>query len=319
MNILSPLDNSNEINVLAEAGADNFYCGVISEEWNKKYTAVASPNRREWKENSFKDFDELEKAVKIAHSFNKKVFLTANAHYYSNEQYPLLLKEIQKAVNIGIDGLVVSDIALILKLKEMGIKTEIIISTGGATLNSETAKFYAEIGATRIVLPRHVTIPEISNIIKDCPNIKFHAFVLNEGCFNLDGFCTFHHGIDSSKWENRTLACSLPYDIKIREKVTPLKERTIKYRLNNLTKNLLINCGACALYDFDKIGLDSIKIIGRGNPTEKKVKDVKFFRELLDYLKKCKNKDSFILKAKSLYGQFYHHKCTYRNCYYPEL
>jgi len=319
MNILCPVDNAKEVKVLAEAGADNFYCGIISEEWNKKYTAVASPNRREWKENSFKDFDELEKAVKIAHSYNKKVFLTANAHYYSNEQYPLLLKEIQKAMEIGIDGLVVSDIALILKLKEMKIETEIIISTGGATLNSETAKFYAELGATRIVLPRHITIPEISEIIKDCPNLKFHAFIINEGCFNLDGFCTFHHGIDSSGWENRVLACSLLYNIKIRERVPPLKQRAIKYRLNNLTKNLLINCGACALYDFDKIGLDSIKIIGRGNKTEKKVKDVKFFRELLDYLKKCKNKGYFIEKAKFLYEQFYHHKCTYRNCYYPEF
>lgn len=319
MNILSPLDNATEVKVLAEAGADNFYCGIISDEWNKKYTAVASPNRREWTKNSFNGFEELGKAVNIAHSLNKKVFLTANAHYYSNEQYPLLLKETQKAIDIGIDSLIVSDIALMLKLKEMGVKTEIIISTGGSTLNSETAKFYAELGATRIVLPRHVTIPEIREIIKDCPDIKFHAFVLNEGCFNLDGFCTFHHGIDSSNWENRTLACSLPYDIKIREKVTPLRERTIRHRLNNLTKNLLINCGACALYDFDRIGLDSIKIIGRGNPTEKKVKDVKFFRELLDYLKKCENKDSFMLKAKSLYEQFYHYKCTYRNCYYPEF
>ncbi len=319
MKISSPLDNAAEVKRLVEVGADEFYCGIVSEEWKERYTAIASANRREWVTNNFTSFDELENAVKIAHSFKKPVFLTLNAHFYTSEQYPLLLGEVKRAVSIGVDGFIIADIALILKLREAGVKSDIVISTGGVTLNSEAARFYSGLGATHITLPRHLASSEIKQIAEDNKDIKFHVFILNEGCFNLDGFCTFHHGIGSEKWEKRMLACSLPYDVKIMEKISPLKERTIRYRLNNLTKNLLINCGACALYDFDRAGVYAVKIVGRGNPTEKKVKDIRFFRELLDCLEDSRDKESFALKAKSLYERVYHTKCTYRNCYYPEF
>lgn len=316
MKILSPLDKSEEVESLVKAGADEFYCGIITEEWNKKFTPIASMNRREWLSNNFKNFEDLEKAVEIAHSHKKPVFLAVNAQFYTEKQYDLLLKNIRKAIDIGIDAFIVADPALILTLKKLGIKKDIHMSTGAVTLNSETAKFYSELGATRIILPRHLAINEINDIVKNTPQIQFEVFIFNEGCFNLDGFCTFHHGFGSKEWKERVLACSIPYNVKILTKTTPAKERTIKHRIKNLTRNLLINCGACALYDFNKINIHSVKIIGRGNPTKKKIKDITFFRELLNHLKNCNDKETFQLKAKSLYEQFYSNKCTYRNCYY---
>lgn len=141
-------------------------------------------------------------------------------------------------------------------------------------------------------------------------------FIFNEGCFNLDGFCTFHHGIGQKRWDERILACSLPYKTKVIEKISPSKERTIRHKIENISKNLLINCGACALYDFNKSGVDGIKIVGRGNPTEKKIKDVRFFNALLELVKKCKDKSSFESKAKERYKKFYSYSCTPKNCYY---
>ncbi len=318
MKILTPLDNSEEVEDLVKAGADEFYCGIISEEWNKKYTPVASSNRREWASNNFKSFEELEKAVKIAHLHNKPVFLTLNAHFYTNKQYLLLLKDIQRAKNIGVDALIIADIALVLTLKKLGANKDIHMSTGSVTLNSETAKFYSELGAKRIILPRHLTINEIKDIVQNASGIEFETFIFNEGCFNLDGFCTFHHGLGSKEWKERVLPCSIPYDVKLLTKTTPKDERTIKYRIKNLTKNLLINCGACALYDFNKIGIKAVKIIGRGNSTEKKIKDITFLKEVLGCLEHCKDKEDFQSKAKLLYKKFYSNKCTYRNCYYQD-
>lgn len=317
MNILSPVDKKEEVEQLIEAGANGLYCGIISKDWLKKYNSFGSMNRREWVSNNFTSFEDLAEAVKITNSHKTPIFLAINAHYYTEDQYPLLLKEVKKAVDMGITGFIVADMGLLLTLKEMGIDNEILISTGGTTLNSETANFYKELGAKAIILPRHLTIEEIREI-KENSSIDLECFIFNEGCFNLDGFCTYTHGVTSKDWRKRALACSLPYDINIITK-NQLKKRLVKDRIRNITRNLLINCGACALYDLKKIGIESIKIIGRGNPTEKKLKDIKFFKTLLTYLNEDVTKQDFEKKAKELYQETFHHKCSYRNCYYPSF
>ena len=63
--LLSPLSRVDEVEDLISAGADEFYCGVLPEEWNGKYTVSASINRRQ-EDNSilgtsphFKCFEDL--------------------------------------------------------------------------------------------------------------------------------------------------------------------------------------------------------------------------------------------------------------------
>jgi len=77
--ILSPLNTIDETEQLILAGADEFYCGVLPEDWKNEYSVAASLNRRQ--ENNpvintsphFRTFEELEAAIKIAHGREKRV------------------------------------------------------------------------------------------------------------------------------------------------------------------------------------------------------------------------------------------------------
>lgn len=196
MKILAPLSNIGEVDPLIDAGAGELYCGVLSPRWKKSYTNVASPNRREWSVSNLKSYDELSRVVERAHRHSVPVFLTLNA-FYTQPQFEEVQKQLELARQARVDALIVADIGLLLLLrKEWKGVFEIHISTGGTTFNSETAKFYQSLGAKRVVLPRTVTMAVIKAIRKIVPDLDLELFILNRGCKNIDGFCTFHHGVN---------------------------------------------------------------------------------------------------------------------------
>ena len=65
MKIVCPLDNKEEVLDLINAGADEFYCGFVSDEWIKKFSVMASANRREWGDCNFRSIEDLKQTLKI--------------------------------------------------------------------------------------------------------------------------------------------------------------------------------------------------------------------------------------------------------------
>lgn len=316
----SPLSAPEEVKPLAEAGTDEFYCGIMSKEWEQLYTRVGSQNKRYWEQNNFRSFEDLETAIKIAHSYKKPVFLTVNAQFYTQKQYPLLLKEINKMVEISADALIISDLALLLTLKKKGLNVDFHLSSISTVLNSKAAEFYKKIGISRIILPRQVTIAEIEEISSS--GIPLEAFILNEKCWNMDGLCTFNHGILCKDGEKRD-GCSLNYDITILNNNTS--------RLNIIKQNRRIRqniflpqtiqkrneCGICALYYFKKYGVNSVKIIGRGHALDFKKLYISFIKKALS-IPDC-SFENFQRQSRKLYKSYFNNVCNEFSCYYPEL
>lgn len=323
------MDKVEEVDELIKAGADELYCGVLWEEWEKRYP-IAAINRRAAKVCQLKSFNELRDCLEIAHSNNIPISLTINEHYYTQEQYPLLSAYIEKAIDAGVDSFLISDLALLLYLREMKLEIPVHISIGGTTFNSETAKFYQALGASRITFPRHITIDEIREVMRNISNMETCVFILNSRCPNVDGFCTFMHF--PFRDESTRNACMIPYSIELlpseqakqkdyagEEKST---EATACLRQQVWSRYHMdeIPCGACALYDFEDIGVDYAKIVGRGNQTWRKVHDIKFIRLLLALLKdRGISREQYREKARGLYQRAYKRRCRTIMCYYPEV
>jgi len=328
MKILSPIDKVDEVEEVIKAGADELYCGVLLRDWLSKYT-IAAVNRRPAGIANLKSFDELKNCVDIAHSYSVPVCLTINEHYYTQEQYPLLFGYVEAAINAGTDSFLISDPALILALREKNLKIAIHVSTGGVTFNAETARFYQSLGALRITIPRHLTIREIAELVKKSPGIEKCVFILNSRCPNEDGLCTFMH-IQSGdpSYQN---ACLLPYSVRLltpESGDTEFDEAKTKREIVSCVRQLVwsrfhmddVPCGACALYEFAEMGIEAVKIVGRGNPTWRKVTDVRFIRLLLGILRdKSVSREAYREQAQGLYGHIYQRPCRTALCYYPEV
>ena len=143
MKILAPISNITEVEKLAEAGADEFYCGLHSKEWQNRYQ-LFNLNARSMAYANFKDLNDLKEAVETAHSHHKPVYLTLNTSYYIDKQFPKLIEIAEKCVNLGIDGFIVSDLGLISKLGKMNNDVKLHLSTICSVQNIKACLFYED-------------------------------------------------------------------------------------------------------------------------------------------------------------------------------
>lgn len=319
--LLTPVDKVAEVEPLIDAGADEFFCGVLTADWHGKYIA-GSINRRPGGGANFTTLEELESCVRIAHGRGIPVYLTLNEHYYTPVQYPFITDYLDRAESIGIDGMIVSDLAVLLTLRKRGFKPKIIVSIGGTVFNAETVRFYQELGAGRVILPRHLDLEEIRDICRNTSGIELETFILNSRCPNEDGFCTFQHGLaDKSIMPLYQNACLLPYEITAATE-TDIDPARISWKRQHIWQTVHVDdhpCGACALYEFNELGIASVKIVGRGNPPDRKLKDVRFLRTLRDMLGTGPTQDEFREAAQKLYTSTYERSCRMYMCYYPEV
>jgi hypothetical protein len=122
-------------------------------------------------------------------------------------------------------------------------------------------------------------------------------------------------------------ACMLSYKISVYpdakvESDSDIKEK-ISWERQSIWSALHIDdrpCGACALFEFSKIGLHGVKIVGRQNAKSKKIKDVIFLRTLIDSLsEKNPSKEEFRKFSRRLYQETYEWPCLIFKCYYPSV
>lgn len=338
--VLSPLGSPEEVTPLVEAGADEFYCGVLPEGWRQRYSVAASLNRRQ-EDNPIactsphlKTFAAFEEATRIAHSHARPVYLTLNEHYYDYGQYPYVNEYIEQALRAGTDGFIVGDIGVLLTIKQIDPQITIHISTAGTAFNAESVHFYRDLGATRVILPRHLALEEIEAIARHSQGIELEAFILNSRCANVDGFCTFQHGLaefvtDKESKRDYENACMMLYNISAdvrgcseHEAERLLKEQ-VSWERQHFWSAMHIDerpCGACALYEFESMGLAGVKIVGRENPTKKKINDLRFIRTILDFMHREKpTKKAFRQYTQKLYREQYERPCIVFKCYYPSV
>jgi len=308
MHINCPLKDKSDVIPLIEDGADLFYAGVSSEMLFGKSNIIQ--NRRPWNSANFTDIDNFKEAVSLIHKENKKIHLTLNEHHYTKAQIDKIIQFISE--NKDIDGFIVVDISLILELKKKFPKIHLIASTGTHIMNKEAIKFYSSFDISEIVLPRHLKISEIAEIVKDFPNIKFECFIKNHDCANIDGLCRYSHGVFDK--DNITIPCFFMKDFKIYPNNAEKKDIISKH-LNNYNKLMFRTCGACFIQDLDKLGINSIKIVGRNIALEFRLKDVEFMKKAISKLNLPRNE--FFKSVNELHSEI-HPNASDENCMYEE-
>jgi len=319
MKITAPITSRDELEMLVANGAGELYCGFVPREWLVKFTGAVWLNRRSPKGANLETLSDLAGLVKEAHSVHVPVFLTFNSPHYAREQLPHVL-DLAKGVveEAGVDALIVSDMGLLLALKNLDLKVAIHISSVASALNSEGVSFYKDLGATRLILPRAVTIREVEEIAADLKGtLELEAFMMNDGCAFEEGHCqtTHHHAVGAfctsmRDWDYAFYA----EEGEINSEEAQILEENIKdYRnwvwtINGMGITFSQNgfplgpCGICAIPDFYRIGVDSLKIVGREASPFKKLASLKLVKSVVDKAKANLPKDQVIEKAQKLKG-----------------
>ncbi|MGL5271473.1 MAG: peptidase U32 family protein, partial [Selenomonadaceae bacterium] len=131
--------------------------------------------------------EEIREAVVFAHSLQKKVYVTVNifAHNSDMEKLPEYLKSLGEA---GIDAVLVADLGVFMMVRRLLPQMEIHISTQANNTNWETVNAWKDLGASRVVLAREMSLQEIRKIREHCP-VELEMFVHGAMCISYSGRC----------------------------------------------------------------------------------------------------------------------------------
>ena len=256
--LLSPAGNMETLIVAVNNGADAIYIG------GKLFGARAFAT-------NFSD-EELKKAVKYCHLFGVKLYVTANNVIFENE-IEKFLNYMKFLYEIGIDAVIIQDLGMVSLVRQLIPNLEIHASTQVNVHNDESLYLLKNMGVTRAVLAREMSLSEIKTL--KCP-IEKEIFIHGALCVSYSGQCLFS-SLNGGRSGNRgkcTGSCRLPYELyNENEKI----KTNGKYLLS--TKEL---CTAFNIKDILDTNIDSLKIEGRMKSPEYVGYVTHVYRRLID-------------------------------------
>ena len=140
------------------------------------------------KAKNFSKEDMIE-GVKFAHEHGVKVHVTVNilAHNNDLEGVREYLKELKE---IGPDALIIADPAIFMMAKEICPEIERHVSTQANNTNYGTYKFWYDLGASRVVSARELSLAEIKEIRANIPDdLEIESFIHGAMCISYSGRC----------------------------------------------------------------------------------------------------------------------------------
>jgi len=256
--------NKEKPELIAPAGSWASLASAVRSGADAVYFGVKNINMRHSAENF--DILEIKKVMEYLHGKKVNGYLALNVSVYDSEirKVKKILREAKKS---KVDAVILSDAAVFKEAKELDLK--IHLSTQANVSNFEAVKFFASLGAERIVLARECTLKDIENIIrkirKEKINCKVETFIHGAMCVSISGRCFLsHHSF--SKSANRG-ACLQPCRREF--VITDPEDEKVRYVLG---KDYVLSPKDLCTIDFiDRLmtsDISAFKIEGRMRPPE---------------------------------------------------
>lgn len=253
LELLAPAKNFESGRAALLCGADALYVGA------PKFGARAAAGV---------SAEEIGRLCELAHRFGARVFVTMNTLLYEQE-----LVEAERMAarmwQIGADALIVQDMAFLrMDLPPIDLHA----STQMCTTTPEQVRFLADVGFSRVVLERALTLQEIEKLSR-AADVEIEAFIHGALCVSYSGRCYMSRTM-SARSGNRgdcSQACRLPYDL-LDEQMQPLVRNRHLLSLQDMNATERLE----AMID---AGVTSFKIEGR-------LKDENYVRNVVGWYRR---------------------------------
>ena len=254
--LLSPAKNLETGIAAINHGADAVYIG------SPLFSARAAAG------NSIEDIENL---AKYAHQYGSKVLVALNT-VLTDQQLPVAQKLIKQIYEAGADALIVQDMGVLqLDIPPIALHA----STQADNRTVEKVKFLQDVGFSRVVLARELTLKQIKRI-KQNTDVELEVFIHGALCVSYSGQCYISHAM-TGRSANRgecSQYCRLPYNLT-----------------DSTGRELVKNKHLLSLKDLDMsdhleelidAGVSTLKIEGRLKSTEYVKNITSLYRQKLD-------------------------------------
>ncbi len=241
--VLAPAGSIESLRAALWHGADSVYFG-LQDGFNARARAA--------------NFSLKDLAVTVAriHRAGARAYVTLNTLVFEPE-LPALERVVRAIAESGVDALIVQDPAVCLIARQVCPQLELHASTQMTIAEPAAASFATELGVTRIVVPRELSVAEIERFAAGT-DAELEVFVHGALCVSWSGQC-----LTSEAWGGRSAnrgqcaqSCRMPYELVVDGKLRPLGD--VQYLLS--PKDL---SGARAVPELLKVPVHGLKIEGR--------------------------------------------------------
>lgn len=267
--LLAPAGNLEKLKKAFLYGADAVYIG--GEEFSLR---VAAENF---------SLEEMKEGIAFAHERGGKVYLTANIipHNQDVEAYERYLLEVK---DLGLDGVILSDLGMFQITRELAPELEIHVSTQANNVNYRSAKMWHELGAKRVILAREMSLDEIKEIREKVPeDLELEAFVHGAMCISYSGRCLLSNYMVSRDSNQGNCAHPCRWKYHLMEEQRPGEYMPV---FENERGTFIYNSkDLCMIEHMDKLiesGLSSFKIEGRVKSEYYVATVVRAYRQAID-------------------------------------
>ncbi|MCF8058527.1 MAG: U32 family peptidase [Bacteriovoracaceae bacterium] len=236
--LLAPAGSLEKLKVAVSYGADAVYLG------GQKFGLRSAAD-------NFTP-SELREGVRFAHLHGSQVYVVLNS-FLHDQDFEGLPEFLSLLEDCNVDAVIVSDRGVIEAIKEHS-DLVIHLSTQASCLNAAAAKLWKDLGVSRIVLGREVSIDEAKRI-KEKVDIELEMFVHGSMCMAYSGNCVisnYTQGRDSNRG-GCAHSCRFEYSLT-------KNDEEKKYAHFMSSKDLQ---GIRQLDEFINAGIDSLKVEGR--------------------------------------------------------
>ncbi len=264
-----------KVELLAPAGNYESFLGAVHAGADAVYLGGAKFGARAYADNFTEE--EVCRAVRYAHIYGRKVYLTVNTLVKEREFhdiYQYLLPFYEE----GMDGVIVQDLGVFQKIGEWFPDLARHVSTQMTVTGVYGAEYLKALGAERIVPARELSLVEIKEIKKKT-DIEIETFIHGAVCYCYSGQCLFSSVIGARSGNRGRCAqpCRLPY--RIAEGGRRPGGRAEK---NTYPLSLKDMCTVELLGELIEAGIDSFKIEGRMKRPEYAAGVTAIYRKYID-------------------------------------
>ena len=196
--------------------------------------------------------EDIKRLVDFAHQYWARVYVTVNTILYDDE-LPTVERLCWQLWEVGVDALIVQDLRLLsLHLPPIPLHA----STQMDNRTVEKVRQLAALGFPQVVLARELTMEEIAEIHKACPDTELEVFVHGALCVSLSGRCNVSEALFGRSANRGACAqvCRLEFDLLEDDKVLLRNKHLLSLR---------DNCQLDHLEALLLAGASSLKIEGR--------------------------------------------------------
>ncbi|MEN8398776.1 MULTISPECIES: tRNA 5-hydroxyuridine modification protein YegQ [Acinetobacter] len=172
--LLSPAGSLKNMRYAFAYGADAVYAG------QPRYSLRV-------RNNEF-DHENLAIGIQEAHEIGKKFYVVVNIQPH-NSKLKNFIRDLEPVVAMQPDALIMSDPGLIMMVRENFPDMPVHLSVQANAVNWATVKFWQNMGLTRVILSRELSIDEIEEIKNNVPGMEIEVFVHGALCMAYSGRC----------------------------------------------------------------------------------------------------------------------------------